>query len=41
MGTDSEGIPVSGDVYLEVARKEASLTDVDNVLMGVIRRFID
>ncbi|EDR14001.1 uncharacterized protein LACBIDRAFT_305341 [Laccaria bicolor S238N-H82] len=27
-----------GEVYLEVFRKEASLTDVDNVLAGIVRR---
>ncbi|KAK0217860.1 hypothetical protein IW262DRAFT_1390984 [Armillaria fumosa] len=28
-----------GDVYLEVSRKETSLSDVDNVLAGVVRRY--
>jgi len=27
-----------GEVYLEVFRKETSLTDVDNVLAGIVRR---
>jgi hypothetical protein len=27
-----------GEVYLEVFRKETSLTDVDNALAGVIRK---
>lgn len=39
LGTDTRGVEVSGDVFLEVSRKEASLTDVDNVLMSVVRRF--
>ncbi|KAG7439785.1 uncharacterized protein BT62DRAFT_912493 [Guyanagaster necrorhizus] len=28
-----------GDVYLEISRKETSLSDVDNVLAGVVRRY--
>ncbi|PBK99517.1 hypothetical protein ARMGADRAFT_1161164 [Armillaria gallica] len=28
-----------GDVYLEVSRKETSLSDVDNVLAGVVRKY--
>lgn len=39
LGTDTRGVEVGGDVFLEVSRKEASLTDVDNVLMSVVRRF--
>ena len=27
-----------GEVYMEVFRKEASLSDVDNVLASVVRR---
>ena len=38
MGQDRNGIPVDGYVFMEVSRKEASLTDVDNVLAGVVRR---
>ena len=30
-----------GDVFMEIGRKEASLTDVDNEISGVIRRFGD
>ena len=32
-------VKVGGDVLLDVSRKEASLTDVDNVLMSVVRHF--
>jgi hypothetical protein len=35
---NDEGAIVHGEVYLEVFRKETSLTDVDNVLAGVVRR---
>lgn len=35
--SDREG-DMNGEVYMEVFRKEASLTDVDNVVAGVIRR---
>jgi hypothetical protein len=30
-----------GEVYMEVFRKDASLTDVDNALAGVVRRMND
>lgn len=30
-----------GDVYMEIARKEASLTDVDYELSALIRRFTE
>ena len=39
MGTGPEGKVLNGEVYMEVARKESTLTDVDNDLAGVIRRF--
>lgn len=39
LGKDDSGEGGSGDVFLEVSRKEASLTDVDNVLMSIVRRF--
>lgn len=40
--TDARGaVSVQGDVYMEIARKEASLTDVDNEIAGVIRRFLE
>ncbi len=32
---------IDGDVYLEVARKETSLTDVDNMLAGIVKGFAD
>ncbi|TDL23594.1 hypothetical protein BD410DRAFT_786836, partial [Rickenella mellea] len=31
----------TGTVYMQIARKEASLTDVDNELSGVLRRFLE
>ena len=39
LGTGPEGKVLDGEVYMEVARKESTLTDVDNDLAGVIRRF--
>jgi hypothetical protein len=33
-----DGVVKDGEVYMEVFRKEASLSDVDNVLAGVVRR---
>lgn len=38
LGYNEEGAVVDGEVFLEVFRKEASLTDVDNVLAGVVRK---
>jgi len=40
LGTDKDGSPVKGEVYLESARKESSLADVDNELAGAVRRFV-
>lgn len=39
LGVDKSGSSVDGEVYMEVSRKESSLTDVDNVLASVVRRF--
>jgi hypothetical protein len=39
IGHEKNGSPIEGDVYLEIGRKEASLTDVDNVLAGIVRRY--
>jgi hypothetical protein len=39
LGTDDGGNNLNGEVLLEVSRKEASLTDVDNVLVSVVKRF--
>jgi hypothetical protein len=39
-GEDVNGMHLGREVYMEVSRKEASLTDVDNVLTGVTRRFM-
>jgi hypothetical protein len=36
---DDCGNEVDGEVFLEISRKEASLTDVDNVLVSVVKRF--
>ncbi|CAL1715011.1 unnamed protein product [Somion occarium] len=41
LGMDREGHAVEGEVYMEIARKESTLTDVDNELAGVIRRFVE
>lgn len=38
IGLGKDGIANDGEVYMEVFRKETSLTDVDNVLAGVVRR---
>jgi hypothetical protein len=38
LGVDDSGNEVDGEVLLEVSRKEASLTDVDNVLVSVVKR---
>ncbi|KAI8974529.1 hypothetical protein BD414DRAFT_468058 [Trametes punicea] len=41
LGADADGRAVDGEAYMEVSRKETTLTDVDNELMGVVRRFIE
>ena len=41
LGTAVEGSQVDGEIFMEVARKETTLTDVDNELAGVVRRFIE
>ncbi|KAH9888958.1 hypothetical protein C8Q73DRAFT_766729 [Cubamyces lactineus] len=41
LGTGADGRPVDGEAYMEVSRKETTLTDVDNELAGVVRRFIE
>ena len=35
---DTEGGESDNTVYMEVFRKETSLTDVDNVLAGVVKK---
>ena len=35
---NDDGTVKDGEVYLGVYRKEASLGDVDNVLVGVVKR---
>jgi hypothetical protein len=37
LGAREDGGMKDGEVYMEVFRKEASLSDVDNVLAGVVR----
>lgn len=39
LGIDHEGNPVDGEVYMEIAKKESTLTDVENQLAGVVKRF--
>lgn len=39
LGTNAAGDTIKGEVYMEVARKESTLTDVDNELVGVVKRF--
>ncbi|KAI0350698.1 hypothetical protein OH77DRAFT_1488693 [Trametes cingulata] len=41
LGTGADGRVVDGEAYMEVSRKETTLTDVDNELAGVVRRFIE
>lgn len=42
LGSEAKGVSqVQGDVYMEIARKEASLTDVDSEIAGVVRRFLE
>jgi hypothetical protein len=38
LGVREDGAVKDGEVYMEVFRKEASLSDVDNVLAGIVRR---
>jgi|SRR5882762_763120 hypothetical protein len=39
LGIDEHGHEIDGDIFLEISRKEASLTDVDNVLLSIVKRF--
>ncbi|KAI0766594.1 hypothetical protein BD413DRAFT_568904 [Trametes elegans] len=41
LGNAADGSTVDGEAYMEVSRKETTLTDVDNGLAGVVRRFIE
>lgn len=41
LSTDVRTSAASGEVYMEIGRKEASLTDVDNEISAVIRRFLE
>ena len=41
LGTSADGRQLDGEVFMEVARKETTLTDVDNELVSVVRRFVE
>lgn len=41
LGVDQDGNVVDGEVFMEVARKESTLADVDNELTGAVRRFLE
>ncbi|GJE91164.1 hypothetical protein PsYK624_073130 [Phanerochaete sordida] len=41
LGVDQDGNVVDGEVFMEVARKESTLADVDNELAGAVRRFLE
>ncbi|KAI1793552.1 hypothetical protein LXA43DRAFT_1001272 [Ganoderma leucocontextum] len=41
LGTTADGRQLDGEVYMEVGRKETTLTDVDNELAGVVRKFAE
>lgn len=41
LGLDENGSALDGNVYMQIGRKEATLSDVDNELAGVIRRFME
>ncbi|KAI0708854.1 hypothetical protein C8T65DRAFT_649708 [Cerioporus squamosus] len=41
LGVTADGRQVEGEVFMEVARKETTLADVDNELAGVVRRFVE
>ncbi|KAH8093310.1 hypothetical protein BXZ70DRAFT_949891 [Cristinia sonorae] len=40
-GGDDVDDSTSGEAYMEIARKESTLTDVDNALAGIVRRFVE
>ncbi|KAI0666785.1 hypothetical protein C8Q78DRAFT_1082689 [Trametes maxima] len=41
LGTSPDGRAIDGEAYMEVSRKETTLTDVDNELAGVVKRFAE
>ncbi|KAH9852031.1 hypothetical protein C2E23DRAFT_868869 [Lenzites betulinus] len=41
LGTTPDGEAIDGEAYMEISRKETTLTDVDNELAGVVRRFTE
>ena len=40
LGFDSVGDKLPGEAYLQTNNKEASLVDVDNELVGAVRRWV-
>lgn len=41
LGTGKEGSVLNGEVFMEIARKESTLSDVDNELVGIVKRFVE
>ena len=43
LGTDKGGGggELDGEIYMEVSRKETSLTEVDNVISGFVKKFMN
>ncbi|KAI0644202.1 hypothetical protein C8Q79DRAFT_974698 [Trametes meyenii] len=41
LGTSQDGHAIDGEAYMEVSRKETTLTDVDNELASVVKRFTE
>lgn len=41
LGTDKDGNALNGEVFMEIARKESTLSDVDNELTGVVKRYVE
>lgn len=41
LSSHADGEAVKSEVFMEVARKESTLTDVDNELAGVVRRYAE
>ncbi|KAI0077703.1 hypothetical protein K474DRAFT_1661283 [Panus rudis PR-1116 ss-1] len=41
LGVNKEGKAIDGEAFMEIARKESTLTDVDNELASVVRQFLE
>jgi hypothetical protein len=43
LGTDKSGGggELDGEIYMEVSRKETNLTEVDNVISGFVKKFLN